>query len=261
MRRLKSSLLVLFALTICAVFVWPVVAQRQNTPAERVFKNIQVLKGVPASDVTDLMDNFNEALGVNCEYCHVPNALEKGDKREHKIAVQMIKMTRDMHERYKIDVDCMSCHQGKPKPPHLGMNMAGGTKGLGQGGTPDLSQNVTPAPKPATPTTPKPATPTTPKPATPKPSSGQGPTKVVFKASYGDVPFDHTAHSGVTDCATCHHTGEMSKCSTCHQKKPSAATEITAKAAAHNATSERSCTGCHKKQSAGPTKCTECHKK
>lgn len=241
-RRFQLSLLILFAMTMGAAYLWPVIAQQKEIPAERAFKNIQSLKGVPASQITVLMDNFSKALGVNCEYCHVPNALEKGDKREHKMTVQMIKMTRDINQRYQISIDCMACHQGKTKPPNLGKSMNFGPNGIGSGGGTDLTQPVEP------------------KKDEPKPEA-EPPGKVVFKASYGNVPFDHSSHMNASDCATCHHTGENNKCSTCHQKAPSQLSKITSKAASHSATSERGCIGCHTKQKAGPTKCNDCHKK
>jgi len=242
--------MILFALSAGAAYVLPVIAQQKEVPAERAFKNIQSLKGVPASQITPLMDNFNKALGVNCEYCHMPNALENGNKREHKMTVQMIKMTRDINYRYKINIDCMACHQGKTKPPTLGKSMNFGPEGIGSGGGSDLSQNL-----PETKTETKTETRTETK------AEAEPPGKVVFKASFGNVPFDHGSHMNVSDCATCHHTGENNKCATCHQKAPSQLSKITAKAASHSATSERGCIGCHTKQKAGPTKCNECHKK
>jgi hypothetical protein len=39
--------------------------------AEDVFKNIQVLKGIPANQFMDTMGFFSAALGLNCTGCHV----------------------------------------------------------------------------------------------------------------------------------------------------------------------------------------------
>src|SRR5438105_2207334 len=42
--------------------------------AEEVFKNIQVLKGIPVSQFMETMGFFSASLGVNCTYCHVQEA-------------------------------------------------------------------------------------------------------------------------------------------------------------------------------------------
>ena len=39
-------------------------------PAEEVFKNIQVLKGMPAADLQGAMSFIASSLGVDCDYCH-----------------------------------------------------------------------------------------------------------------------------------------------------------------------------------------------
>src|SRR3984885_3588409 len=60
-----------------------VVAQAASTQspkmAEQVFKNIQVLKGVPADQVIPAMQFIAASLGVECEFCHVRNACAKDD--------------------------------------------------------------------------------------------------------------------------------------------------------------------------------------
>ena len=49
-------------------------------PAEEVYKNIQVMKGVPAPRLMGAMQFFTKSLGVECSYCHVPNEFDKDDK-------------------------------------------------------------------------------------------------------------------------------------------------------------------------------------
>ena len=62
-------------------------AQTQNASAgpsaktaEQQFKNIQVLKGVPADQVIPTMQFISGSLGVECEFCHVEAAFDKDDK-------------------------------------------------------------------------------------------------------------------------------------------------------------------------------------
>ena len=53
--------------------------------AEEEFKNIKVLKGIPADQVRPSMTFITASLGVECEYCHVRGdkglEFEKDDKK------------------------------------------------------------------------------------------------------------------------------------------------------------------------------------
>lgn len=252
-RRFKLTLFAGFCFVAASQFI-TTGAFSQDSPAEKFFKNIQALKGVPASQIAGLMDNYNKALGVSCEYCHVAGDLAKSDKPTHKLSIRDIQMTREINDKYKHSVDCMSCHQGKAKPT-----------------TTFLAKNNGPVtPQPDNPATPKTDTktgsvkpgPVTPTPTSPASPAAEPPTKVTYPASFGKVLFPHDTHMAL-DCAKCHHTGENNKCDTCHlhNKKTSAVTQITFYAAAHGTKSERACTACHLQLKTGPTKCTECHKK
>ena len=87
--------------------------------AEEQFKNIQVLKGVPADQVIPTMQFISAALGVECEFCHVERAFDKDDKQNKKFARGMMRMTasinKDNFEGHK-EVTCNTCHRGAPKP-------------------------------------------------------------------------------------------------------------------------------------------------
>src|SRR5229473_4928222 len=41
--------------------------------AEEVFKNVQVLKGIPVDEFMGTMGIFSAALGMSCENCHAAN--------------------------------------------------------------------------------------------------------------------------------------------------------------------------------------------
>jgi hypothetical protein len=41
--------------------------------AEDVFKNVQVLKGIPVDEFMNTMGVFSAALGMSCENCHAAN--------------------------------------------------------------------------------------------------------------------------------------------------------------------------------------------
>src|SRR5882762_8220914 len=49
--------------------------------ASQHFKNIQVLKDIPADQLIPSMQFITASLGVECEYCHVEHAMDKDDKK------------------------------------------------------------------------------------------------------------------------------------------------------------------------------------
>ena len=79
----------------------------------------------------------------------------------------------------------------------------------------------------------------------------KGPGEIKYPAKNGVVTFNHASHQGLTECATCHHTGDNAQCKSCHGVDPKAPK---AKNAYH-----KQCKSCHKKMKKGPTKCKECH--
>ncbi len=87
--------------------------------AEEQFKNIQVLKGVPADQLFPTMQFITASLGVECGFCHVQNAFEKDDKKPKAIARKMMEMmfaiNKDNFDGHRA-VTCYSCHRGNPKP-------------------------------------------------------------------------------------------------------------------------------------------------
>ena len=87
--------------------------------AEEQFKNIQVLKGIPADELIPTMQFITASLGVECEFCHVPKAFEKDDKKSKETARKMMEMmfaiNKDNFEGHR-EVTCYSCHRGSANP-------------------------------------------------------------------------------------------------------------------------------------------------
>ena len=102
---------------------------RQGKTADEVYKNIQVLKGVPASQLEPVMAFFTGSLGVRCSHCHVPGQFEKDDKQTKQTARRMIRMVFDLNKGSfdnRGAVSCVTCHRGQTKPatvPALGQNL------------------------------------------------------------------------------------------------------------------------------------------
>jgi len=103
-------------------------AVAQEKTAEQSFKNIQALKGMPASQLQQVMALFTGSLGVKCSYCHT-NPFEKDDKPAKQTARRMINMVLDLNRGNfggKDAVTCNTCHHGQPKPDaalSLGSNL------------------------------------------------------------------------------------------------------------------------------------------
>ena len=90
------------------------------TNAEKVFKNIQVLKGYPADQIYPTMQFLDESLGVSCAYCHITNAYEKDDKKSKKTARRMMLIQMAINKKYfggHLQVTCYSCHRGALEVP------------------------------------------------------------------------------------------------------------------------------------------------
>jgi hypothetical protein len=99
-------------------------------------KNLQVLnKDISIEALDKIMHQYNEALGVKCNYCHaaVPNDLTKlqldyasDAKSAKKIARDMMRMTTQINQQFfnakdkdgniSESVSCITCHNGQEYP-------------------------------------------------------------------------------------------------------------------------------------------------
>jgi len=86
---------------------------------EQVYKNIQVLKGVPADKLIPAMQFITASLGVQCDFCHLENAFEKDDKETKQTARKMMRMMFAINKDNfdgRQEVTCYACHRGAHKP-------------------------------------------------------------------------------------------------------------------------------------------------
>jgi hypothetical protein len=88
--------------------------------ASEVFRNIQVMKEVPAGRLPFVMTFFSRSLGVECSYCHVEGQWEKDDKEPKRTARTMLTdVVHPVLQKYYAGngpVGCFTCHQGQPHP-------------------------------------------------------------------------------------------------------------------------------------------------
>jgi len=104
-----------------------------DKPVEQVRKNIQVLRGLPDSQLFLVMNFVSDSLGVNCDYCHVrgdKNAQtgeynwfwEKDDKPMKLVGREQMRMTLELNRtNFKGEpvVTCYTCHRGSTRPERM----------------------------------------------------------------------------------------------------------------------------------------------
>ena len=123
-KRSVARLIVIGSLLCVAVwlpFTIHTSSAPQEKPIEQSAKNIQVLKGMPESQLMPTMHLMRTALGVRCEFCHVA---ENGkywmdDKPAKQTARRMIQMVFDINKaNFGGDpvVTCNTCHRGSTRP-------------------------------------------------------------------------------------------------------------------------------------------------
>jgi photosynthetic reaction center cytochrome c subunit len=90
--------------------------------ASQQFKNIQILKDVPADQIIPAMQFISASLGVECEYCHVEHAFDKDDKKPKVTTRKMMEMVFNINKETFEDqreVTCFTCHQGGAHPASI----------------------------------------------------------------------------------------------------------------------------------------------
>src|SRR5689334_21059978 len=133
-KRFTSSVtcllyVLLFGLIVMDRIATASLAQAQgDPPVEQTRKNIQVLKGLPESQLFPLMNVIATSLEVKCDYCHVKKegknpatggdnwVWESDEKKPKLVGRQMIKMVLDINRtnfQGESRVTCYSCHRCK----------------------------------------------------------------------------------------------------------------------------------------------------
>lgn len=132
--RLKKTYLAFLAAGALAVglVIASAVAPAQPRPAQsgastqaapktagEAFKNVQILKDIPANQLIPTMQFISTSLGVRCGYCHVEGAFWKDDKRTKLTARHMIQMELAINKENfngRTEVTCYTCHRGLTHP-------------------------------------------------------------------------------------------------------------------------------------------------
>jgi photosynthetic reaction center cytochrome c subunit len=111
---------------------------------DQVFKNIQVLKGIPSDQLIPAMQFMTSSLGVQCDFCHMEGSFDKDDKKPKVIARKMMQMAiiinQENFESHR-QVTCFTCHRGSPQPVAIPIITAEATPPFPQG----LDEDTPPA--------------------------------------------------------------------------------------------------------------------
>ena len=121
--RSRMAMRVAGSASICLVSV-AIAAAQQPPMAEKVFKNVKVLTGIPENQFMATMGFFSASLGMTCTDCHIA---ESGGSWERyaddtplkQTTRRMIGMVAGINKAYfggKREVTCYSCHRGGERP-------------------------------------------------------------------------------------------------------------------------------------------------
>ena len=117
----RAIIVTLFVIALSLPFTVTSNSQTQEKPVEEVAKNIQVLKGMPASQLLPVMHLMRTALGVRCDFCHIAEngKFQLDDKPAKQTARKMIQMTLAINKANfngETEVTCNTCHRGSTRP-------------------------------------------------------------------------------------------------------------------------------------------------
>ena len=100
-----------------------------------VYRNLKVLpQDISEQKLDSMMHSYNQALGVNCEFCHTKKGytidFDSDENKMKENARDMIRLTMDINKQYfRYDttvhpvylnmVACYTCHRGTEMPPDM----------------------------------------------------------------------------------------------------------------------------------------------
>jgi hypothetical protein len=97
----------------------PTPAEMKGKTAGEVYKNIKVLKNVPADRLIPGMRYITIALGVRCNFCHNTKNFSSDEKRPKKTARLMMSMLFSVNKntfKGRPAIGCYTCHRGRHSP-------------------------------------------------------------------------------------------------------------------------------------------------
>jgi len=124
--KFRSTAMIIAFMGAVVVVARGQAGQQQPRPqmAEEVFKNVQVLKGIPVDEFMDTMGMFSAALSLNCIDCHTAESVGTWDrfadetplKQTARRMVQMVNELNRANFKGVRSVTCYTCHHGDLRP-------------------------------------------------------------------------------------------------------------------------------------------------
>lgn len=124
--KFRSTAMIIAFMGAVVVLARGQAGQQQPRPqmAEEVFKNVQVLKGIPVDEFMDTMGMFSAALSLNCIDCHTAESVGTWDrfadetplKQTARRMVQMVNELNRANFKGVRSVTCYTCHHGDLRP-------------------------------------------------------------------------------------------------------------------------------------------------
>jgi len=115
----------LLVASLCLLVAVSVNGQAPEKPlmSEDVFKNIQVLKGIPVREFMNTMGFFSAATNLNCVDCHSPQsedlagyAIDTPRKQTARRMVLMVNQINQANFGGRKMVTCYTCHRASDRP-------------------------------------------------------------------------------------------------------------------------------------------------
>src|SRR5262249_14963681 len=118
MVRIKA---VVFVVGLTLAVATPAFTQAAQTPAGRTaaqaYKNIQVLKDIPNTQLIPTMRFISAALGVECEFCHMGDrSVDTPNKNTARKMMLMMTSINNTSFNGRMNVTCYTCHHGNSNP-------------------------------------------------------------------------------------------------------------------------------------------------
>jgi hypothetical protein len=121
---------------IMGATIFVLIGVAATRPPEEGYKNLKLLpKKITKQQLDKVMDEFKDALGVKCSFCHVhakddPKKWDfaSDEKPEKSVARKMITMTNKINKKFfhgkskvgeenaVLEVRCVTCHHGTAHP-------------------------------------------------------------------------------------------------------------------------------------------------
>jgi len=99
--------------------------RRPPLPGEKAaeyYKNIKILKDLPADQLPITMQFIAASLGVGCDFCHVTGpqgGFDRDEKKPKDTARKMLQMVETINTQQfegRLQVNCTTCHHGNNRP-------------------------------------------------------------------------------------------------------------------------------------------------